>query len=500
MANTTNNVVIGNIAPAFKFNKKGGVAPISAFRLNEANRFGMGINPAHVDGLAISISKEGWLNSSVLEVTEDGEIQSGNHRFLAAEKAGYTGEIPYVVVSAKLSETDRLIRAYAANISLGNSPLETALLVGELSRSGMKNKAIAARLFPGKKGSETVVSQALGFVRSAPPWLISAIEDGKISFSQAKEISGEKDIDSKREEIEARTPENPWQKIKLVQGPAVPAPVAPVAPAPAPITEKGGQQTEAQKAMVEKVKSLLKIPTKADDSDKYDLSLSDGVFVLVQGPWTEEKKMAQGILESLFGKENVRKEILKLENAAESSAPAPATVGPESAQATSAKPNPDLALPPAPQPVVITLESIASLPLSEAVSRLLELKDEGDAQKLDEMLAAKHGRDAVDAEVDKQDGEASKADIAPAPATTGQNNPKTDRKGQVSLLRAPARVRMLAKELSEMLSSLPAGNDIGGQAGWIDKHCYITADGRAVVRIMLNGKAHLLTLGEDCVG
>ena len=511
MANTiTNNGIVAANNTPFKFNKKGGFAPVSAFRLNEANRFGMGINPAHVEGLAISIAKEGWLNSSVLEVTEDGEIQSGNHRFLGAEKAGYTGEIPYVVVSAKLSETDRLIRSYAANISLGNSPLETALLVGELSRSGMKNKAIAARLMPGKKGAETIVSQCVGFVRSAPPWLISAIEDGKISYSQAKEIAGEKDIDSKREEIESRTSENPWKKIALMQGP--------IDPRTAQIFETIDKSMESEKADLEKVektraivaqfKALLGIQVKT--GSEHDLSLEDGVKFLLQTQDADKSNKAQKMLESIFGAENTQKQIAKqtlanVSSVVTSPAPAPqsapATIGPDSDQAKNATANPDLALPNGGNNTtvkVITLETIAAeFTLSDAVSRLLELKDEGDAQKLDTLLAEKHGREALDAEVDRQDGEASKADIAPAPQT--QNNPKTERKGMVSIRKTPGRVRALARELSGMLASLPL-NEVGGQAEWIDKHAYITADGRPVLRIMLDGKAYLLTLGDDCVG
>ena len=69
----------------------------------------------------------------------------------------------------------------------------------------------------------------------------------------------------------------------------------------------------------------------------------------------------------------------------------------------------------------------------------------------------------------------------------------------VSIRKAPGRVRALARELSGMIASLPV-NELGGQAEWVDKHCYISADGRPLLRIMVDGKAYLLTLGEDCVG
>lgn len=501
------------------------ILPVSQLVLNEKNRLGLGLNQEHITLLADSIKKEGWLPFSILEVIKlqgDGnyEIHSGNHRFEAGKIAGIE-EFPCIVLDTKkLSETDRIIRDFAANRSLGNSPLETALLVGELSRSGMKNKAIAARLFPGKKGSESVVSQFVAFNRECPPWLISAIEDGKISFSQAKEIAGEKDVDSKREEIEARTPENPWQKIRLVQGPAIPAPSP--APTAAPIAEKADteptaqgqpdekylEQIEKTRNAVKEFKNLLGIQVRNDGSE-FDLSMENGVFSLTNSDKSDEiKSTAQKLLESIFGAENTQKQIAKQTLANVSSVsnvaqptPAPTTIGPESAQATEAKPNPEFALPAtSSQPVVITLETIAGMPLPQAVTRLLELKDEGDAQKLDEMLAAKHGRETLDAEVDRQDGEASKVDIAPTPTTTGQqNNPKQERKGMVSIRKTPGRVRALARELSGMLASLPM-TEVGGQAEWVDKHTYISADGRALLRIMLDGKAYLLTLGDDCVG
>lgn len=442
--NTTNNTVSTLTAPApFKFNKPGklGFAPLSALFISPTNRQCLGINPAHVEGLAISIKKEGWIGTSVLEILPTGEVKSGNHRFLAAQLAGYEGEVPYMVIDPKkASEEDIQIRAYAQNISLGNSPLETSLLVGDLSRKGMKNKAIAARLFASKKGAETIVSQHLSFIRDCPPWLVSAIEDGKISYSAAKALLGDKGLEGMRGEIEGRTPENPWVKVKSL---SIPTPT----PTPA---ESTPAQTE--------VKDSKESPTPTTEP----------------APSTPTPLVASGDVPASV-----------------------VFVSPNTPSLGEVKPNPELAIP-APAPVaIITLESIAEMPLTQAVERLLEIKSPEDAQKLDALLAEKYGREALDAEVDSQDGEASKVDIAPTPST--QNNPKTERKGMVSIRKTPSRVRALARELSGMLATLPV-NEVGGQSEWVDKNCYVTADGRAVVRIMLEGKAYLLTLGEDCVG
>lgn len=438
----TNETTTTTTVAPFKFNKKGGQAPLSAFRLNEANRLGIGINPTHAEGLSISIRKEGWLPSSVLEVTEDGVIVSGNHRFLGAEMAGYEGLIPYVVIPSKMNETDRLVRSYSANISLGNSPLETSLLVGELSRSGMKNKAIAARLFPSKKGAESLVSQHLAFIRSCPPWLVSAIEDGKISYSQASKLIGTfgDKIESERAEIEARTPENPWVKIKTLLTPAPTTPTEPKAselPAPSQPEAKG--------------ETTPSVPTT---------------------PTTTQEAPASVVM-----------------------------VSPTDTSVTSAKPDPELAMPTTPAPVIITLESIAELPLTEGVDRLLRLTDPDDAQKLDALLEKKYGREALDAEVDQQDGELSKVDIAPTTTPTTQNNPNTDRrKGSVSIKSGPQRIKFIAAGLAKMVGGMPT--ELGALAGWVDSNCFVGADGQAYLRIVPEGslRPYLLALGTDMVG
>lgn len=442
--------------------------------INEENRGGVGIDPIRVNDYSADMKENGWKAGSILEVESLGKGQylcwSGNHRLLAARKAGFLS-VPCIILPV-MSKTDRLVFGWKSNEVKRNSPIETALLVANLTKEGNKPGQIAGLMFAGKTGGPSQVSQYMSFVKSCPAWLCEAVKTDRVSYKTAQDLiplfagSETPELAEKRAQIESTEPGQTWIAVSIVK-------------------EARDKKAQAAREQVEKVNKAAKEKESKESKEKTELEKKAAVEAALSDKLAQEKHAAlvkdvSELLALPTGEDSQDEAFDAMEKLVIS------THGEQSYKneakrqldAKSAASQQGGSLVPASTPpdIKIILDQTGS---KEQTPGQIE---SASATLTPEQKAALLLQPSINEGVTIK---------------TGQANPQQEHPKSISI----KLIRQRAVAISTAFAKTLPNNEVGAISEWVSNHCTIGADGHAYARVNLGHATvrFLVDLGSDMV-